>query len=78
MALLILFSPTVCFADNKSEELEAIEAIKYASYKQLGIEAYFTEYTRNMVPDEYKPYIEYIAPIVETIKRQRLELKWEF
>lgn len=79
LLLALLIFSNISYADiNEEEQKEAIDAAQSAMYKQLGIENYLTAYAESLVSAEYRKYIEHIAPIAETIKRQRLELKWDF
>jgi len=82
-SLALLFSmclySNVSYADiNTQEEQEALEAIKDATYKQLGIEANVREYLESLIPYKYRKYAEHVVPIAETIHKKRLDLKWEF
>ena len=70
----------LCFSAKASSEEEG-EALKYASmaaFKQFGIEDNINEYLRKKVPKQYQEMAAKIAPILDIVVRQRVEVKWKF
>lgn len=79
LILLSLLSPE-CFAEAQDYNEAAQKAVEawYVDSSVRQVVQYKLELYQEKIPKKYKKTLEIILPLVDTIIKQRVELKYEF
>lgn len=79
---LLLTLTNTCRADNNTKEYkQAFDYSVEAAYIQMGLDQtiqYKVEVLQSKIPKEYKKTLDLVVPIIDTLIKKRIEVRYEF